>query len=249
MVMMALALVGCPTATLSSGGGTPGIRSSSGTLSGASGSWSFDAGAVPQYTTDTVTFTVTNSTSTDFNATGSQTFTPSGDFSDSLSGSFDVAAQSSNSFTGSISPTGTPGTPETGAVTLTPSSGTPITINLKVTPDTSFQVKDPFGTQIIPPAQGQFYTSFTLGMSIVNNSSTATITLTGGPNYVTITGTGYSVYTEPASATIPPLGTATFQIQDANSSSGNVGTITISGVNSLSSAPFTFVGSIVDHAS
>jgi hypothetical protein len=250
LTFLVLALVACAATTSSGGGGTISITSSAGTLTGSNPSWTFDAGTVPQYTTESITFTVSNTTSSDFIATGSQQFTPSGDFSDSLSGSFTVAAHSTNSFTGSVFPTGTPGTQETGTMTLTPSGGSPITINLKVTPDGSFAVTDAAANPFQPPVVGTVY--YNNGgpntFQIINNSASATITLTGGSNYVAVSGAGYSISTQPASATIGPnAGSVSFDVGDSNGSpGGNPGTITISGVNSSTGATFTFTGPIID---
>jgi hypothetical protein len=249
MVVAVLALVGCTPAG-SGDTGTISISASAGTLTGSGVSWTFDAGTVPQYTTETITFTVTNTTSLDFLATGSQAFT-SGEFTDSIGGAFDVAANSTNTFTGSFAPTGTPDSPETGTLTLTPTTGSPITVTLKVTPDASFMVMDvqtPFPTQITPTVQGTvYYNAGSNTLTITNNSPTATITLTGGPNYVAITGPGYSLSSQPGSATILPNGgTATFDIQNSISASGYIGDIKISGVDSTTNASFTFSGSVID---
>lgn len=83
VVLMAGIVVGCSIATSPSSGGTISVSVSAGTLTGSGLGWSFDAGTVLQNTTYTVNFIVTNSTSTSFIATGSQTFT-NNDFSDSL---------------------------------------------------------------------------------------------------------------------------------------------------------------------
>jgi hypothetical protein len=246
MVVAIFALVGCTPAG-SGDTGTISISSSAGTLTGSGVSWTFDAGIVPQYTTETITFTVTNTTSLDFLATGSQAFT-SGEFTDSIGGAFDVAANSTNTFTGSFAPTGTPDSPETGTLTLTPTVGSPITITLKVTPDASFAVMDAqfVPVQITPTVQGVTYYGSPQTFTINNNSATATITLTGGPNFVAITGPGYSVSGQPGSATILPGGSATFQIQNTISINGYIGTLTISGVDSATNAAFTFTGSVTD---
>jgi hypothetical protein len=102
MVLVAplvMILSGCPSAASGSPGG-PGdisITASSGILTaGAGGTWVLDAGYVARGTADAVTFTVTNTTTQDFSATGS-TFTNT-DFSDDIQGTFSVPAGQSASF-------------------------------------------------------------------------------------------------------------------------------------------------------
>jgi hypothetical protein len=254
IVLTVFAFVGCTPA----GSGdteTISISASAGKLTGSGTSWAFDAGSVPQDTTETITFTVTNTTALDFLATGSQAFTPSDDFTDSIGVFYlDVAANSTNTFTGGFSPTGTLDSPETGTLTLTPSTGSPITITLRVTPVGSFVVQDPSLTPITPTVQGQLPYGSTQTFTITNNSPTATITLTGAPNYVTISGVGYSVYSQPVDVDLQPTnsippngGSVTFDIQDTNSSGGNIGTINIMGADSTNNASFSFTGSIFDY--
>jgi hypothetical protein len=252
LAALALVLAGCAAASSSGGTAILGISSPLGALSGSGTSWSFDAGTVPQYATATFTFTVTNTGSADFTATGSQSFSPSGDLADSLSGSFSVAAHSSNTFTVSFSPSAKPGSAETGSLTLTPPDGAPISISLTVTPDASFQVYDPNGTQLVPSIQGSWTAGASETLTITNGTRNATITLTGAP--VSVSGTGYTVGSQPVNgqllptSTIGPGNAVTFGVADGNgrTSSGNVGTITISGINSVTNTPFSFVASVVD---
>ena len=237
------------TFVISSSGG---LTASSGTLSNTGGNWSFDAGTIPQYTTENVTITVTNSGSGDFVAQGSASFTPSGDFATSLGGSFTVKAHSSNSFTVSFTPASFPG-PESGTLTLSPSGGNPIAISLTVATDQAFQLFDVSRSQIIPGTPGSVYTGeggTSNGLYIYNadNGSTS-ISLTGSP-YVSISGTGYSVNTQPPPTDFPLTydNSAYIYLTDSNSTGGNLATITISGTDSTTNAPFVFTCTVVDNA-
>lgn len=104
----ALTLTGCTQPGTSGGSPDITITASAGALTGNGTSYSFAAGTVPQYATETIVFTVKNSGSVAFTATGSASFTNS-DFSTDIGGSLAVPANSSATFNGFFTPTSSSG--------------------------------------------------------------------------------------------------------------------------------------------
>jgi hypothetical protein len=244
VVAVLVALSGCSANSLGASTYIIGnITVSSGTLSGTGATWTLDAGTVPRYTTENVTFTVTNTGSAVFTATGTQSFTNS-DFATNISGSFTVQPGASNTFIGSFTPTNASGQ-ETGTLTLTPSSGTPIVINLKGTADQSFQILDVTLTQITNTST--IVTPFGVSCSTllhINNAGSSTITLTSNP-YVIVSGSAipYVSATQPTLATIAGSTSEPFHLGAAGGQ-GIPGVVTITGTDSATGAPFTFSFSV-----
>jgi VCBS repeat-containing protein len=241
--LLLAAVLALSTCSSSSGTYVLGIAASAGAISQTGSDWTFDAGIVPQFTTEDVTFTVKNTGSDAFTAQGATNFS-SGDFTTNLSGSFTVEASASNSFVGSFAPTGLSGQ-ETGTLTLTPTTGNPIVINLKGTPDRAFQViNNSNASQITnisaPPSFGCGGLSLT--MQVIGSSI---ITLTGNPT-VAVAGSSDSISSLPAQfQTITSTTPLTFQISNGGSSS--TGTVTITGTDSANSnGNFTFSFSFDD---
>lgn len=243
-----VSFIGCK----SSAGGTYilSITASAGALSQTGDDWTFDAGTIPQYTTENVTFTVKNTGSAAFTAQGTASFT-SNDFATSLSGTFTVQPGASNTFVGSFTPTGSSGE-ETGTLTLTPTSGSPIVINLKGTPDQSFQVYlgVPDGGTLITNTASAVSISCGTGFTL-NNSDTSTITLSGSSPFLTISGDAsafVSVFNAPASATISGSSSETFSLE-AGGGIGHTGMVTFTGTDDATGASFTFSIPIVSAVS
>ena len=243
-----LVLSGCSAGTaggsyvISASGG---VTASAGTLSNSGGTWTFDAGAVPQYTTESITFTVKNTGSAAFTAQGTVNFTNS-DFAANIGGTFTVPAGSSNTFVGSFTPTNSSGQ-ETGTLTLTPTSGSPIVISLKGTADQAFQVFDTHGS----PIQVTNTSTTSMPISIPNSSyqftikvvGSSTTTLTSSPNVV-VSGAGssaLSVVTQPVSSTVTSSAPQTFDLQGSVCSPAPPATVTIAGTDSANTTGgFTF---------
>jgi len=235
------------------------ISASSGTLTGSNLNWSLNMGYVPQYATESLTLTLTNSGSTAFSGTVAISGNNASDFSQNAGSPFSIGANSTNSFTGSFTPSAATGTVETGVLTITPAGGTPITVDLQGTSGESFEVltssvgngfySAPNGTQVIPSVEPVLLYGYGANatFTISNVSSTATITLTGSP-IVSIAGTSFSISTQPSLTLIGPSGSTTFQTLNNNdfSNLGPTGTITITGRDSTTNALFTFSFAIQD---
>ena len=220
--------------------GTPDvtIAASAGTFSGAGTAYSFDAGTVPQYTTETVTFTVTNSGSASFEATGSAIFTNS-DFSTDIGSSITVPAGSSATFHGYFTPTNSSGT-ETGTLTLTPSLGNPVAIDLTGSADQGFQFfSNNAGLVRITNTSYQSSTPFSLtGCEFfkVQTTGSSIVTLTN----VALTGAAAAdVY-----LSTYPSGAVTTTPQSFDMSSSGLGTgeagLVFTGTDSTTGATFSF---------
>jgi len=206
-----------------------------------------DAGTIPQYTTENVTFTVTNTGSGAFTATGTQSFT-NNDFSTNIGGSFTVEPGASNSFVGSFTPTN-PSGQETGTLTLTPTSGSPIVISLKGTPDQSFLVYNG-ATNASPQVTNTTgpYSACNSATFSIYNASTSNVTLSGVSPFVAISGAGsadFSVSTPPTSSINHGVGPVVFVVS-ATAGGGGTVTATITGVDSATGATFTFPVQIAD---
>jgi VCBS repeat-containing protein len=238
-----LVLSACPTS--SGGTGVVSITASAGALTQSGSGWSFDAGTVPQYATESITFTVTNTGSAAFTATGAVSFTPN-DFSTNISGSFTVAAGSSNSFVGTFTPT--TASQETGTLTLTPTDGNPIVISLKGTPDQSFVVYNTtFSPVQVTNSSGSWGACNAATFSIYNNA-TSNVTLSGLSPFVTISGAGSADFTVSTPPTSPINSGAGPVIYTVSATAGGGGTITatVTAVDSATGATFTFPVQIDD---
>jgi len=204
-------------------------------------------GYVPQFTGETVQPTLKNSSTSSFTATVSISGTNAADFSSSNAGQFTVNANSSYSFTtAGFFPTAPTGTQETATLTITPTSGTPIVVSLKGTSGNSFQAFDAAGTQVTSSTSTYTIYRGTSGLSIANAvSSTSTITFpTTTP--VSISGTGYTIQSQPSLTPLTPDSSVTYNISDSNSTNGNLGYITIIAQDSTTNALFSMTFNVVD---
>jgi len=214
------------------------IQASTGTLSGTGTHWTFDAGTIPRYATETITFTLNNTGGEVFFAEGSVSFT-GGDFATDIEKTLTVQPGLSRTIAGTFTPTGAAGR-ETGTLVLTPAVGDPIVIDLTGTSDESFVLVDPGGSRVTNVSAAFPVDNMGTPYEIANNGS-ATITLTGGPDYL-LFGTDSGVYagTPVSSPTIGPKGSDVFTIYGFASCNGLTYPVTISGTDSATGAPFTF---------
>jgi len=105
---------------------------------------------------------------------------------------------------------------------------------------------DAAGTQVTSSTSTYTIYRGTSGLSIANAvSSTSTITFpTTTP--VSISGTGYTIQSQPSLTPLTPDSSVTYNISDSNSTNGNLGYITIIAQDSTTNALFSMTFNVVD---
>jgi hypothetical protein len=248
--LLTLLLAGCPAPAAGPNGPSTSdisLSTNGGILTGSGTNWTYDMGYVPQYTIETAEPTLKNSGTSSFSATVSITGPNASDFSSSNTSQFTVNPNSSYSFTtAGFFPTAATGTQETATLTITPTNGTPIVVSLKGTSGNSFQAFDGRGVQVISSTASYTIYRGTTTFSITNAaSSTSTITFPS-TSPVAISGTGYSVESQPSLSPLAAGGSTSYNISDTNPTTGNLGTITIIAQDSTTNALFSITFNVVD---